>query len=318
MEREGNTLIVLTPAYNEGETVGDVVRGVPRDCMSSVKVLVVDDGSTDGTAEKAKTAGADYIERFSHNRGLGIAFKRGVERALALGADYIVNIDADMQFNPKDIPKLLEPLLSGEADVVVCSRFLDKKIEPDMPWLKKKGNRIFSGLVSKLTGVRLTDTQCGFRAYSREAALRLNIFSTYTYTQESLIDLIEKGMRVTEVACRVRGEREGSSRVVDNVFSYAIRSLAIITRTIRDYRPLEFFGGIGLTVFLAGLLIGGGMFIRWLITGTTSPYHSLLTGSVLLTILGFLLLVLALMADMQSRQRRIQEDLLYQSRKNNV
>jgi glycosyltransferase involved in cell wall biosynthesis len=307
--------VVLIPAYNEAKTIGDVIKNVPRGFMDSVKVMVVDDGSTDGTAEKAGEAGADHIERFHRNRGLGVAFKYGIEKALEVGADFIVNIDADMQFNPEDIPKLIQPLVDKEADIVICSRFMDRRLEPKMPWIKRIGNKIFSRLVSWLTGVQLTDTQCGFRAYTREAALRLNIFSTYTYTQESLIDLIEKGMRVREIPCRVKGEREGKSKLVDNVISYAIRSMAILTRTIRDYRALEFFGSIGLLVFSMGLLSGGFMFLRWLITGRTTPYQSLITASVLLLILGFLLLVLALQADMQSRERKILEEILYHNKK---
>lgn len=310
-----NKVVVLIPAYNEAKTIGEVIKGIPRDSLDSVEVLVVDDGSGDGTSEKAQRAGADHILRFSRNMGLGIAFKKGLERALRLDAAFVVNIDADMQFDPKDIPYLLEPIMEDRADVTVCSRFKNKDLVPDMPWIKRTGNKIFSRLISLLTGVRLTDTQCGFRAYNREAALRLNIFSTYTYTQESLIDLIEKGMRVEEVPLSVKGERAGKSRVVDSVLSYTVRSLAILVRTVRDSRALEFFGLIGTLVFSLGALSGAGMFIRWLATGTTSPYQSLLTASVLFLLLGFLLLILALQADMQARQRKILEELLYQRKK---
>jgi glycosyltransferase involved in cell wall biosynthesis len=310
------TLIVVVPAYNEAKTIGEVVRNIPRDCMEAVKVLVVDDGSTDGTAQEAKAAGADWVKAFPKNRGLGCAFSAGIEAAIEYGADYVVNIDADMQFNPRDIPKLIAPLLAGEADFTVCSRFKDKALEPVMPWVKKVGNKIFSRLISLLTGMRLTDTQCGFRAYTREAALRLNVLSSYTYTQESIVDLIEKGMSVKEVPCAVKGEREGRSRIVDNVASYTLRSVYILTRVVRDYRPLEFFGTIGLTVLSVGVLAGGFIFVYWALTFTTKGYQSLISVSVLFTTLGFLLLVLALQADMQSRQRKILEGLLYEIKKN--
>jgi len=309
------TLVVVIPAYNEERTVGEVVRQVPRDCIDTVKVLVVDDGSADRTSENALKAGADSVKRLPQNRGLGVAFKKGVDEALLMGADYIVNIDADMQFDPRDIPKLLKHILDGEADVTVCSRFMDRTLEPKMPWIKKVGNKLFSGLISALTGVHLTDTQCGFRAYNREAALRLNVFSTYTYTQESLIDLIEKGMQVKEVPCRVKGQRKGKSKIVDNVASYALRSVFILTRTVRDYRALEFFGGIGATVLLAGFFSGAFVFVHWMRTGATSPYQSLISLSILTTTLGFLLLIMALQADMQTRQRKLLEDISYEYRR---
>ncbi len=306
------TLVVVIPAYNEERTIGEVVKQIPRDCIDSVKVLVVDDGSTDRTSEKALNSGADSVKRLPQNRGLGVAFKKGIEEALILGADYVVNIDADMQFDPRDIPKLLRPILDGEADVTVCSRFMDRELEPTMPWIKKVGNKLFSRLISALTGVRLTDTQCGFRAYNREAALRLNVFSTYTYTQESLIDLIEKGMHVREVPCRVKGQRDGDSRIVDNVVSYTIRSITIIIRTVRDYRPLAFFGGIGVGSLIMGSVSGLFVLVHWLIKHTTTPYQSLINVSLLFTLLAFILFVLALQADIQTRQRKILEDISYE------
>jgi glycosyltransferase involved in cell wall biosynthesis len=316
MDKQGKkTLVVVIPAYNESATIGEVVKRIPRGCMDLVKVLVVDDGSSDDTSGHARAAGADFIERLPTNRGLGVAFKKGIDRALSLGADYVVNIDADMQFDPKDMPALLDPILRQEADFVVCSRFMDKSLEPTMPWIKKVGNKVFSRLISALTGVHLTDTQCGFRAYSREAAMRLNVMSTFTYTQESLIDLIEKGMRVKEVPCRVRGEREGKSRVVSSVLSYTLRSLTIIIRTIRDYRPLEFFGTIGATTFMLGVIAGSFMFLRWVLTSRTSGYQNLINASILLIIFGFLLIIMALQADMQTRQRRVLEEMLYLNKK---
>ncbi|MBD3261531.1 MAG: glycosyltransferase, partial [Candidatus Altiarchaeales archaeon] len=274
MQNKKNIAVVI-PAYNEQDTVGGVVSGIPRAKLGTTSVVVVDDGSTDQTSRVAEKSGADEIIRFPENRGLGVAFKKGIEKALELNADIIVNIDADMQFNPKDIPKLIDPLIKENADVVVCSRFLNKKLEPSMPWIKKMGNKIFSNLISVLTGVKLTDSQCGFRAYTRQAAQRINIFSTYTYTQESLIDLIEKGMKIKEVACKVKGERKGQSKVVDSIFKYTLRSLAILTRTIRDYRALEFFGTIGASIFTLGTTIAAAMLLRWIKTGTTTPYQSL-------------------------------------------
>ena len=308
-------MAVVIPAFNEEDTIGDVVSSVPRDMAASVNIVVVDDGSRDETSLKAFEAGADYVERLPENRGLGKAFQAGIDKALNLNADYIVNIDADGQFNPQDIPLLLETLYNQEADVVVCSRFLDPKLEPSMPSIKKYGNKMFSVLVSWLTGVKLTDSQCGFRAYTREAALNINIQSKYTYTQESILELVEKGFKIREVACRVKGEREGKSRIVDNSLFYGLRSLLILLRTVRDYHALKFFGIIGSSIFMAGIAIGLLIAVRWAATGIVSPYRSLVTVSATFMILGFLIIILASMADMQNRQRRTIEKILYQQKK---
>ncbi len=312
------TLVVVIPAYNEEATIEEVIRSIPRDCMDNVKVVVVDDGSSDSTRQSAKNANADLVVSFLVNRGLGVAFSRGIDEALRLGADIIVNIDADMQFNPRDIPQLINPILDGAADFTVCSRFLDKNLEPDMPYIKKIGNRIFSSLISFLTRQRLTDTQCGFRAYTREAALHLNVSSQYTYTQESIIDLIENGMHIVEIPLKVKGQRNGKSKIVDNVVSYALRSLLILTRTIRDHWALHFFGGISLSVLSIGFGLGAFMVLHWIVVGKTSPYQSLISASILFNTVGFILLVLALQADMQSKQKKAIDKLFYQYHEQNL
>lgn len=306
------TLVVLIPALDEEPTVGLVVKSIPRKIqgIGKVLVLVVDDGSTDKTAEKASSSGADRVIRHQGNLGLGVAFRTGIENALKMDADVIVNIDADGQFNPSDIPKVIGPVISGKADMVTCSRFKDKTLEPRMPFVKKFGNSLFKNLINILTGSNFTDTQCGFRAYSREAALKLNLFARFTYTQETLIDLLSRGMRIEEVACKVQGQREGKSRVVKHWYSYGLKALLIIVRTMRDYKPLQFFGGIGLLFITAGLVYGLIQVFRGFTPGVDIPLWRIIL-TFLLILVGALMVVLALIADMLDRQRKIQEEALY-------
>ncbi len=306
-------LVVMIPAYNEEKTIGDVIREIPREVegFNDVKILVINDGSSDNTAEVARKAGADYIVSHKKNLGLGNAFKTGLENALRLGADVIVNIDADNQFDPKEIPKLTKPILEEEADIVTGSRFISEEAKNQIPTIKKLGNKIFSGIISTIIGERLSDTQCGFRAYSRNSAMKATIFSKFTYTQEVLLDLINKGMIVKEVPISVRYFKDRKSRIVKHPVRYGINALIIILRTIRDIKPLLFFGSIGSAVFFSGFLIGLWLFVRWVLTGRVSPYTSMVTLSAVLMILGFLLLILAFIADMQGRVKKLVDENLY-------
>ncbi|MDD5163923.1 MAG: glycosyltransferase family 2 protein [Candidatus ainarchaeum sp.] len=309
--------MVLIPAFNEEKTIARVIKEIPKKILGigEIKIIVVNDGSSDRTIEEAKKAGAGLVVSHESNKGLGVAFRTGIENALKAGADIIVNIDADMQFNPKDIPKIIRPILDGKADFVTCTRFKDKTISPEMPFIKKFGNNVFTKLISILAKQKFTDTQCGFRAYSRETALHLNLFGKHTYTQEALLDAIEKGMRIVEVPCVVKGQREGKSRVVENWFAYSTKALLIIIRTVRDHRPLEFFGGMGFALFAAGTISALWLWARLLAEHIIDPFMWVAYADVILIVLGFLLAVLAMIADMNSRQRKLTEEILYRIKK---
>lgn len=312
-------LVVTIPALNEEKTIADVVRGVPRDIerITETEVIVLNDGSTDRTAALAEAAGALVIT-LKGGGGLGVVFRTGIERAMRRGADIIVNIDGDGQFNPADIRQLIQPLLKDEADFVTCSRFADPALRPTMPAVKFYGNLIVTRIINWVCGgTKFTDVSCGFRAFTRESAYRMTLFGRFTYTQECFIDLFGKGVRIAEIPLKVRGVREfGKSRIAGSVWKYAVNSLPIIVRAMRDIQPLKFFGGIAMLLFLLGAategFVGGWYLFH---SHKTSPFTSLIPiGGVLVT-LGFLLGVLALLADMLGRHRRISEELLYLARR---
>ena len=323
-------LVVTIPAQNEEKTIAQVINGVPRNIrgIDETEVIVMNDGSTDRTADLADRAGAIVIN-LVNRPGLGYVFRAGLERAMRRGADIIVNIDADMQFNPADIRRLVEPLLADKADFVTCSRFAESRFHPEMPRVKFWGNRIVTRIINWVCGgTNFTDVSCGFRAFNREAAYRLTLFGRFTYTQETFIDLFSKGLRIIEVPLKVRGVREhGRSRVASSIWRYATNSLPIILRAMRDIQPLKFFGGISAILGILGVLCGGFVSVWYLIgdyeriggakvlVHKTSPFTSLITVSGVFFTLSFLMFALALLADMLGRHRRISEELLYLARR---
>ena len=312
-------LVVTIPAYNEEKTIGKVIREI-KECIEirkycdDVKVLVINDGSTDNTVEEAKKAGADKIISFRKNRGLARAFKAGLETALEMGADIIVNIDADGQYNPKEIPKLIKPILDGKADIVLGSRF--KGWIEYMPIQKRIGNRIATWVTRLASGIPISDAQTGFRAFSREAALRLNVLADYTYVQETIIQAAKMGLKIEEVPIEFRKRRgNGKSRLISNIFSYAKRAGLTILRTYRDYHPLKTFLYIGLFLLLIGIVIGLRVLYHYIQTGMIGFYLPSAILSVALIIIGFQTIVLGLLADMLKTQRQILDDILYRLKK---
>ncbi len=236
------------------------------------------------------------------------------------GADVVVNIDGDGQFDSADIAKLVQPLLSDEADFVTCTRFKNPEHRPEMPALKYFGNWAVVKIVNFACGGgnRFTDVSCGFRGFNREALYRLTLFGRYTYTQECFIDLFSKNLRIVEVPLKVRGTREyGESRVASSVWKYAANTAPIIVRAMRDIRPLKFFGVIAGLLALPGFLMLGIVTANYFAfnPGKTQPFTSLISiGGGLLT-LSVIVGVMALLADMMARHRRITEELLYLARR---
>lgn len=313
----GKKLIVIIPALNEEKTIASVIQGIPtqQPGISETEVIVIDDGSRDHTSQEAQRLGVMIIAHKS-TEGVGSAFRDGMREALMRDAEYIVNIDADGQFNPRDIPKLLAPIMEDTAQFVTATRFGPNSYRPAMPAIKIWGNKWVTRIVNTLTGQKFTDVSCGFRAYSRDCALRLTLFGKFTYTQESFIDLALKGICIKEVPLLIQGEREhGRSRVASNLWRYAIKSATIMFRTGRDYKPFYFIGVPGIFIFLTG--VAGGVFVlhHFIQTGQTFPYRSLVTISGILLIIGFLLFFMSMLADMQHRSRMLIEETLYLARK---
>jgi glycosyltransferase involved in cell wall biosynthesis len=318
-ERTRGKLVVMMSALNEEKTIGDVIDGIPRDEIDmDVAVVVVDDGSTDSTGRIARERGA-IVVRHKTNLGLGVSFGDALERSLREGADIIVNMDADGQFNPADIPRLIEPVRADRADFVTATRFQNKGLIPQMPAVKKWGNRRMCTIVNMVTGrTALTDVSCGYRAWSRDAALHLNLTGRFTYTHESIIDLARKGFRITEVPLRVQGERShGKSRVASSVVRYGARAAVIILRAMCYTRPLVFFGTIAVLLFLLSVGVFAWPLVDWIAHGVRLTGHKFLLGvSAVSLILSFLVGILALVADMLGRQITTTEKLLFYARRN--
>ncbi|MDD5039759.1 MAG: glycosyltransferase family 2 protein [Patescibacteria group bacterium] len=310
-------LVVLIPAFNEEITIGKAIELIPRQIpgIAQVQVIVIDDGSADRTSEIANQKGAIVI-RHAINMGVGATFSTGILAALHEKPDIIVHMDADMQFNPLDIPQLIKPILEKKASFVTASRFLKKEYIPLMSLSKRFGNIIVAGIINYITKQHFTDVSCGFRAFSFDTALRINLFGDFTYTQEIFIDLLNKKVPIQEVALKIKGQREfGKSRVAKNVVAYGIRSLMIMLRAMRDVNPLKFFGGIGLSILTIGTIFELFVFTHWLIAHRTSPFTSFVMVGGIFLILGFLQILLALIADMLGRIKRIQEENLYYNKK---
>jgi len=309
-------LLVSIPALDEERTVADVVRAVPREIpgVASVEVVVVDDGSRDATAQRAEEAGARVL-RHEANRGVGAAFHTALRHGIEHGADLIVSIDADGQFDPADIPALVAPVVEDRADFASASRFADPSLVPEMPRVKRWGNRMMSRLISRLAGRTFHDVSCGMRCYSRRAALQLHLLGRFTYTQEVFLNLSFKQLRIAEVPVRVRGEREfGDSRVAGNLWRYGARTAQIIFRCYRDYHPLRFFGGVSVALGVPGVALAGFLALHYLATGSFTPHKW--AGFTAAVLLGLSLLALhtGIVGDMLTRHRVYLEELLYHER----
>lgn len=303
----------MIPAYNEEATIGDVIRGIPRtfDHVTSVEILVCDDGSQDGTVAAAIEAGAEHVVKLRRNFGLTTAFSTGLQACLALGADLVVNTDADGQYDPKEIAKLIEPIIKGEADMVSGDR---RVADLDhMPATKKYGNRIGSWMLRAVAESPVRDASSGFRAFSRECALRLNPYIGHTYTHQTLIQAAHSGMIVKEVPVTFRpSAREGgASRLIGGVGTHIFKSLGTIVRSLTSYRPLAVLGRLGFVFLLAAGLVALIPLTNWIAQGSTEGHLQSLIAAAVLALIGLQLLVFGLLADTVSANRRLTEEILY-------
>lgn len=306
-------LIVQIPCLNEAETLPATVRDVPRAIpgIDAVEILVIDDGSRDGTADVARRHGVEHVVRFPQRKGLAAAFAAGIDACLKLGADIIVNTDGDNQYAGADIPKLIAPLVAGEADIVIGDREVQDLAH--MSATRKRLQWLGSWVVRQVSDTKVPDTTSGFRAYTREAALRMTIVSDFTYTLESIIQAGKKRMAIVHVPIR-SNPRTRSSRLFSSVWTYVKASAATIIRVYAMYEPLKVFGLIGLVVFGGGVAVSLRFVYFYLVGEGLGHVQSLILASILL-IVGFQIALIGLLADVISGNRKLIEDLLYRVRR---
>jgi glycosyltransferase involved in cell wall biosynthesis len=308
-------LIIQIPCLNEAATLPATLSDLPRSIpgIDVIEVLVIDDGSRDGTADVARACGVDHVVRLTRNKGLAASFMAGIDASLKRGADFIVNTDADNQYAGDQIEKLIAPLVSGHADIVIGDRNIAEVRH--MSWRKRQLQRLGSWVVRQVSNTTVPDTTSGFRAYTREAALRMTIVSDFSYTLESIIQAGKKRMAIAHVPVQTN-PRTRESRLFDNVFSYIKQSAATIVRIYAMYEPLKVFTYIGLTVFGAGLAVSVRFLYFYFTEAGFGPERHLqsLIASAILLIVGFQVLVIGLLADVISGNRKLLEDLLYRVR----
>ena len=302
-------LIIQIPCYNEAGTLAIALAALPRKVpgFDTVEWLIIDDGSTDDTVAVARANGVDHVIRHTRNQGLARGFMTGLDACLRLGADVIVNTDADNQYNADDIPALTKPILEHRADIVVGARPIEtiKHFSPVKKMLQKLG----SWVVRLASKTDIPDAPSGFRAMSRAAAQRLMVFNDYTYTLETIIQAGQKNMAITSVPIRINGDLR-PSRLVKSIPSYIKRSIVTIIRIFIIYRPFRFFGTIGAVLFGAGLLIG--LRFLWKYLGGEGEGHvqSLILAALLLG-MGFQTLLIAVVADLLAANRKLLEDVRF-------
>jgi glycosyltransferase involved in cell wall biosynthesis len=307
-------LIVQIPCFNEEKTLPRTIRGIPRkiDGLEEVELLIVDDGSTDRTLEVAKELGVHHIVKNTNNKGLARSFMAGLDAAIKLGAHVIVNTDGDNQYDGRDIPNLIAPILQGEADIVIGDRHTDKI--PHFSLTKRKLQKIGSWVVRNLSETKVKDVTSGFRAYSREAALQMNIVSDYSYTLETVIQAGKKHLAVTNVAVRTNSKLR-ESRLFKSLRQYIVKSVITIIRMYTMFQPLRVFFLVGSILCLAGFTLALRFLYFYFFTPRPHGHIQSVILSAVLLIIGFLVLMIGIVADVISFNRRLIEEVLLRVRK---
>ncbi|MBN3040350.1 MAG: glycosyltransferase family 2 protein [Candidatus Omnitrophica bacterium] len=306
-------LIIQIPCLNEEENIAKTLADLPKEIagISSIETLIIDDGSNDNTIIAAKNAGADHVVSFKKHKGLACAFMAGLNLATSKGADIIVNTDADGQYRGEDIPKLIEPILKGDADMVIGQRDIEKI--KDFSFIKKRLQRLGSWVVRQISGTKVLDATSGFRAYSREAALRLNVLSDYTYTIDTIIQAGKKDLALSFVNIG-RNPDVRRSRLIRSIPGYISQSCATMLRIHAAYEPLKTFSMVGAAIFILGSALAI-RFLYFYFSGDGSGHiQSLIFGAVLL-IVGFQIAMIGLAADLIANNRKLIEESLYRIKK---
>jgi len=307
-------LTVLIPAFNEEKTIGKVIREIPKSisAISDIDVIVIDDGSSDKTAEVSKNEGAKVFS-FRQNKGRAKAVVEGFRRFLESGSDILVLTDADDQYDSQEIPLIVEPIVQNKADMVLGDRQV--KSLDHMKFGNRIGNRMVTRTLSSIIGMDISDGQSGFRSYTRETVAKLQIFSNYTFTQETLIETKFKGLRMINVPITFR-KRADKSRLISNIFSYAFKTVTIVGSTILFYKATKFFGVLAAILFAIG--IGFSIFVlnHYYSTGSVTPYYPSTMLAILFLIVGSVSTLMAGISSILGRQSIMLEDILFLLRMN--
>ena len=309
-------LIIQIPCYNEAETLEIALNDLPKhiDGIDTIEYLIINDGSKDKTVEVARKWGVDYVVNFKQNKGLAKGFMAGLDACLRNGADIIVNTDADNQYCGEDIEKIVQPILNGESDIVIGERPIDQTAH--FSPLKKKLQHLGSWVVRVASDSDIPDAPSGFRAFSREAALRINVTNEYTYTLETIVQAGREKIPMTSVPIRTNGELR-PSRLFHSMMGYVKKSMVTIIRAFMMYKPLKFFTILGMIPLLIGIGIG----VRYLVLlafGAQGGHVQSLILSSILILMGFMTIVIGLQADIIAANRKLLEDIQYRVRKMEV
>ncbi|MGB8452466.1 MAG: glycosyltransferase family 2 protein [Anaerocolumna sp.] len=306
-------LIIQIPCYNEEKTLPETFSDLPRhiDGVDCIEYLIIDDGSSDKTVECAKDLGIHHVVKFKQNKGLAKGFMAGIDASLHLGADIIVNTDADNQYCGEDIKKLVQPIIDNKADMVIGERPIDQT--EHFTWKKKKFQHLGSWVVRMASNTDIPDAPSGFRAYSREAALQLNVTNEYTYTLETIIQAGRNKIALTSVPIRTNKETR-KSRLFSSIWIYMKRSSSVIIRAFMMYKPLKFFCTIGAVIFTLGIILGL-RYIVFLLQDTGSGHVQSLILVAILLMIGFQTFIVGLLADIIAANRKLLEDVQYRIRK---
>lgn len=319
-------LIVNIPAYNEQDAVGKTIEKIRKSfelefysrkgaVITEKLIQVVNDGSTDDTAKKAQEAGVDFLVSYQPNRKLAYSFKQAVENSLVEGADIMINIDADGQFNPDDIPKLLLPIIEGKADMVIANRFGEIAAK-NIPWIRKSLNRFAASIIGFFLGYETNDLTCGFRAHSREALLRLNLVNTsFTYTQETIIDAIGKNLKLLWIPIEVTYFDNRQGKITKSLWKFVNNSAKIIIKAVRDVRPMKFFGLPGAFMIFVSFILFAIFLYNYFPNLEITKHRNYLIFGIGLFLVGLQFIVFALIADMIKGNRRLNEEFMYQWKK---
>lgn len=300
-------LIIQIPCYNEESTLAITLAELPKkiEGIDEIQILVIDDGSTDKTIEIAKQNGVKDFVILPTNAGLAKAFSAGLSKSLELGADIIVNTDADNQYCAGDIEKLVKPIIEARADIVIGARPIENI--QHFSFVKKILQKLGSGVMRLVSSTKITDATSGFRAFSRNAALQINVFDNYTYTLETIIQAKAKGLEIISVPVRVNPELR-KSKLIKNIFDYIRRSIFTMIRIFIVYRPFRFFALIGCLFLIPGILLGT-RFLYFYFNGSGSGHVQSLILAAVLILTGVQIGLIAVLADLLSINRKLLEDI---------